>query len=134
MKRVLIVIAAGSFFIFSCNKTSLTGKKYSPSLSGKWKYAQAFYSNGGPLIYESTESLNQWIVFNADSSVTTNMPEFEKVVSYQPMDSARVKFITPSQQPGFRLYHYFLDSTDNSLTLSPADFICIEGCGDKFRR
>ncbi|MEP6926061.1 MAG: hypothetical protein ABI834_00425 [Ginsengibacter sp.] len=135
MKRLFILMIGWSLSIVSCNKSStLPGKTFSENITGKWRYAQYYYSNGGPLIYVSTGSLNQWIAFDADGRFTSNMPGFEKITSYKLMDSSRVTFFTPLRQPDFRLYYYSLDSTDGSLSLSRADILCIEGCGDKFKR
>lgn len=135
MKRLLILLGVGAFMLFSCSKLSrLREKTFTPGLTGKWNYAEYYYSVGGPLIYKPAESPNQWIIFNDDSSFTSNMTDFDKVMRYEKMDSSKVKLIASQQQPAFRLYHYALDSISNTLSLSPADFICIEGCGYKFKR
>jgi len=104
MKSLLIFITIWSLTLASCKKTTFSGKTISEKITGKWRYAQAFYSIGGPLIYVSTESLRQWIEFKADGNFTSNMPRFENVTSYEMIDSFNIKFITPVQQPGFRLY------------------------------
>lgn len=134
MKCLLIVITVWSLTFISCSKSSLSEKSFSEKITGKWRYTQSYYSAGGPLIYVSTERFGQWIVFKDDGGFTSNMPRFENVTRYEIVDSSRVKFITPAIQPGFRLFYLSLDPEDNSLSLSPADFICIEGCGDKFKR
>ena len=86
------------------------------------------------MTYQPTDDLNQWIIFNANGGFTSNMPQFENVIRYEIVDSVHVKFITSVQQPGPHLYYYSIDVVENALTLSPADIICIEGCGSKFRR
>ena len=132
MKSLLACSVAISVIFLSCSKSPLIN--VSKDLSGKWKYSQSFYSIGGPLIYEPTDDLNQWIIFNTNGSFKSNMSQFEKVIRYEIVDSAHIKFITSVQTPGPHLYYYFIDTTENTLTLSPADIICIEGCGSKFRR
>jgi hypothetical protein len=133
MKRLLIFITIWSFTHISCNK-SIPSVCFSEKITGKWRYTESYYSIGGPLIYVSTESAGQWIIFNADGSFKSNIPHFINISSYKILDSSRVKFIAPTQQPGYRLFYLSLDPVDNSLTLSPADFVCKEGCGDKFKR
>jgi hypothetical protein len=133
MKHLFGAAIAMSIIFLSCTKSPLI-KNASKELAGKWRYTQTFYSIGGPLIYEPTDNLNQWIVFETNGSFTSNMPQFKEVVKYEIIDSVHVKFITVVQQPGPQLYFYSVDSIENSLTLSPADIICIEGCGSKFRR
>jgi hypothetical protein len=115
----------------SCNKSPFIAS--SGSISGKWLYKQYYYSIGGPPIYVSTDSARQWILFNADGSFSANVPGFANFKRYEMIDSSKIKFITPSQ-PGFRLFNLDLDATRNILTLSPADYICIEGCGNIFKR
>ncbi len=135
MKHLLILITIWFLAFLSCKKSlTQTDEPFSKNLNGKWKYAQNFYSIGGPLIYRSTDNLKQWVVFNADGSFNSNMPEFGSFANFEIQDSIKVKFTTPLQPSGFRLYFYFLDSVKHSLSLSPADFICIEGCGDIFKR
>lgn len=138
MKLMLILISVASLTLLSCSKPSqsrsLSKNSITEKIPGKWRYTQSYYSIGGPLIYVSTESLGQWIVFNDDGGFASNMPNFESVTTYEIVDSLRVKFITPGVQSGFRLFYLSLDAADNSLSLSPADPVCIEGCGDKFKR
>ena len=128
MNRLVIFIAICSFTHLSCNKQIPSG------LTGKWRYTQSYYSIGGPLIYVSTESAGQWIIFNTDGSFKSNVPRYINISEYKILDSSRVKFTTPFQQPRFHLFYYSIDVALQSLSLSPADFICIEGCGDKFKR
>lgn len=117
----------------ACKKTLLeTPDGSSKNITGKWKYSQTFYSDGGPLIYKPTAYLNQWVNFNSNSSFLSNMPAFKDFNNYEIEDSVKLKF-TSALQPE-RLYFYHIDSLQNSLSLSPADFICIEGCGDIFQK
>lgn len=133
MKFVLIFILLGSLNFVGCKKPAIENTKtFSKNIIGKWKYSQRFYSTGGPLIFKSTASLNQWILFRADSSFSSNLPGFENVNSFRIEDSIKLKFISGNQQE--RLYFYHIDTLQNSLTLSSADFICIEGCGDIFKK
>ena len=132
MKYLLIALVLLLTFI-SCKKQPENTRKEPETLSGKWNYAQRFYSIGGPLIYESTKNLKQWILFvTSGGSFSSNMPDFKNVTSYEIVDSGKVKFNLPSQQPGSRLFFYKIDTSTNALSLSPADFICIEGCGYMF--
>ena len=138
MKFLLILMSVWSLTLFSCSKpsqsTSLSKNSFSEKLTGKWQHTQSYYSIGGPLIYVSTESLGQWIVFKDNGGFASNMPGFKNVTKYEIVDSLKVKFITPGTQQGFRLLYFTLDAADNSLSLGPADIICIEGCGDKFKK
>lgn len=135
MKFLLVVISLWSCTLFSCNKSSLPtpGKSVPEELTGKWHYAQSFYSIGGPLIYVSTENLKQWIEFKDNGTFLTNMPDFKNITKYSIVDSTKVKF-TPANQQGISLFYFRLDATDNSLSLSPASPACIEGCGNKFKK
>ena len=132
MKYLLIAFALLLTFI-SCKKQSENTKKEPETLSGKWNYSQRFYSIGGPLIYESTRNLKQWILFaTSDGYFSSNMPDFKNVTTYEIVDSGKVRFNLPSQQPRSRLFFYKIDASTSALSLSPADFICIEGCGYTF--
>ncbi|MEO6638325.1 MAG: hypothetical protein ABIN25_08615 [Ginsengibacter sp.] len=133
MKCLLIFVLIGSLNFFGCKKPAIENTKTSSkNITGKWNYTQAFYSMGGPLIFTSTAERNQSILFETDSSFSSNVPAFENFNSFRMEDSAKIKFLSATQQE--RIYFYRIDSLQNSLTLSPADFICIEGCGDIFKK
>jgi hypothetical protein len=105
---------------------------FAKNIIGKWQYTQRFYSPGGPLFYQSTTELGQWIAFDNSEKLTSNMPSFGRFDNYHIMDSIKIKLSSRSQPD--RLYFYKIDSIKNSLTLSPADYICIEGCDDIFQK
>ena len=128
----LIIIILAS--LNSCMKSSLPAMPGAPvSLIGRWKYSQTFYSIGGPLIYKSTEDLNQWVQFNSDGTCASNTTTFKQFTSFHIEDSIRIKFVEPFSN-STRLYFFSLDSINKKLSLSPADNICIEGCGDIFTK
>lgn len=132
MKYLLIALVLLITFI-SCKKQPENTKKEPETLSGKWNYSQRFYSIGGPLIYESTKKLKQWILFaTTGGSFSSNMPEFKNVTNYEIIEPGKVKFNLPSQQPDSHLFFYKIDTSTNVLSLSSADFVCIEGCGYTF--
>ncbi|MEP6616703.1 MAG: hypothetical protein ABJA57_09005 [Ginsengibacter sp.] len=133
MARLFLFLILGSLALFACNKSNLTTTSFTTGITGKWRYTQTYYSIGGPLIYKSTETENLWVVFNNDGSFASNIPHFSNVVGFEILDSSRVKFIIPSPL-STRLFYFSLDPTMHSLLLSPADFICDEGCGDIFKR
>lgn len=64
MKRLSILIIICFVTFASCKKETII----SGNIIGKWKYAQTYYSIGGPLIYVPTDNRNQWILFNANGS------------------------------------------------------------------
>jgi hypothetical protein len=133
MKYVPLFLFFTIFAFAGCSKSNENSAGIlTKNISGKWKYTQRFYSPGGPLIYESTTQLSQWIAFDNSEKLTSNMPSFGSFNNYHIMDSIKIKLSSRSQPD--RLYFYKIDSVKNSLTLSPADYICIEGCGDIFQR
>lgn len=133
MKKTFLILVALALFI-SCKKSSLPLSPDAPaSLIGRWKYSQSFYSIGGPLIYKSTDNLNQWVQFNSDGTCASNTSTFKQFTSFDIEDSIRIKFVAPASN-NTRLYFFSLDSINKKLSLSPADFICIEGCGDIFKK
>ena len=115
----------------TCNKSPFAPA--SGSITGKWRYIQYYYSIGGPPIYVPTDTARQWILFNPDGSFSATVPGFANFKRFEMVDSSIIKFITPPQ-PGFRLFNLEFDANRNILTLTPADYICIEGCGDIFKR
>lgn len=133
MKRFFTLLIVCLPALVACDKQVTEEKSFSEQITGKWKFSQSFYSIGGPLIYVSTENLNQWIDFKADGGFSSNMPDFKNITNYELLDSSKVRFISSPSQAGVR-YFIFLDSVHSSLTLSPADLRCIEGCGNKFKR
>lgn len=119
----------------SCRKQpAILSEKKRVTLIGKWNYSQSFYSTGGPLIYESTKKLKQWLSFESNGTFSSNMPDFKNAISYEKVDSIKVKFNFSSQQSGSRLFFFMIDTSANTLSLSPAYYICIEGCGFKFEK
>lgn len=133
MKNILLVIVVLGLFI-SCKKSNLPVNPGAPvSLIGQWKYSQSFYSIGGPLIYTSTENLHQWVQFNSNGTFSSNTSTFKQFASFHVEDSIRVKFIVPASN-NTRLYFFSVDTINRKLSLSPADNICTEGCGDIFTK
>lgn len=131
MKYPLLLIA---FFLAltACEKSTVSTKTLPENLTGKWNYTQSFYSPGGPLVYISTDDLHQWIDFKADGSFSSNMPRFQDVTSYEVLDSVKIKLLRPASQSSERFFAQ-IDPASKKLTLT-ADFICIEGCGSRFKR
>lgn len=134
MKSLIVFsLLAVAFVFIGCNKAHNSNiEKQSFVFTGKWNYSQRSYSPGGPLIYESTRSLNQWIIFRKDSSISSNMPRFQKFSSYSLTDSVTIQFsgITQSDE----LYFFHFDPETGKLSLSSAITVCIEGCADIFTK
>ncbi len=133
--KYLFIFLSALIALASCKKSSSSGelsRPFSTSVIGKWNYTQTYYSDGGPLIYNSTNGLNQWINFETDGSFSSTVNAFKDFSKYIIQDSTHVKFTSLSQQD--RLYLYHIESPENKLTLSPADFFCIEGCGEIFKK
>ncbi len=133
MNKFFLSILTGMLVLVSCEKSKVKiPETYSRDIEGKWNYTQKFYSDGSQTHYESTSDLNQWVIFNADSSFSSNMPVFETFAKYSILDSFRLKLTSGPQQQALYLFH--IDSLQHSLSLSSLDFICIEGCGDIFKK
>lgn len=133
MKYLFISIFALTA-LASCKKSSSSvefSKPFYGSVAGRWNYTEAYYSNGSSFIYNSTYDLKQWINFETDGSFSSTVSAFKDFNNYTIQDSTHIKFISLSQQD--RLYFYHIESPGNKLTLSPADLLCIEGCGDIFK-
>ncbi|MDQ6902368.1 MAG: hypothetical protein M3139_05070 [Bacteroidota bacterium] len=132
MKHLLILFIC-LLNLIACKKSSpVVVNHYSNSISGKWNYFQSYYSSGGPITYTSTAYLNQWIKFEPDSSFSSNVDGFEKFNTWSLEDSFKLKF-TSSLSPE-RHYFFKIGSLHGTLSLSSADYICIEGCGDIFKK
>lgn len=132
MKYLLIIIFC-FLNLFACKKSPpIIVDNYSNTIGGKWNYFQTYFSSGGPITYNSTAYLKQWVNFERDSTFSSNVAGFEKFSFYSLEDSFKVKF-TSAQFPE-RLYFFKIDSIHGTLSLSPADYLCIEGCGDIFKK
>ncbi len=131
--KYLLIIFVCVLNLLACKKSPpIIVDNYSNNISGKWNYFQTYFSSGGPITYNSTAYLKQWINFEPDSSFSSNVDGFKKFSSYSVEDSFKVKF-TSAQSPE-RYYFFKIDSLQGTLSLSPADYLCIEGCGDIFKR
>ncbi|MEO8860141.1 MAG: hypothetical protein ABI358_01860 [Ginsengibacter sp.] len=131
--KYLLIIFICILNLLACKKSPpIIVDTYSNTVGGKWNYFQTYFSSGGPITYTSTAYLNQWINFEPDSSFSSNIDGFKKFNSYSVEDFFKVKF-TSSQSPE-RHYSFKIDSLHGTLLLSPADYLCIEGCGDIFKR
>lgn len=133
MKRVFIACLLFLAVLASCTKSGFNGNSVAENIIGRWNYTQSYASPGSGYIYTSTANLKQWIEFRTDGSFSTNMPDFAKVTRYQMQDTLIIKFTEPASATP-RRYSIMLKSSDHSLTLSSADFICIEGCGQIFTK
>ena len=133
MKYISLFMLFAIFIVTSCTKSHEENAGIiNKSITGTWNYTQRFYSLGGPLVYESTTQLRQRITFYKVGKLSSDIPAFKNFDEYTIIDSIRVKLSSVSQMD--RLYFFKIDSVKNSLTLSPADNICTEGCGDIFQR
>lgn len=134
MKSLIVFcLLVVTFVLIGCNKSRNSNiEKQSLVFTGKWNYSQRSYSPGGPLIYESTLALNQWIIFRKDSFISSNMPRFQKFISYSLTDSVTLRF-SGTTQPD-ELYFYHFDQETGKFSLSSAINVCIEGCADIFTK
>jgi hypothetical protein len=129
MKKLLIIISLALILVSSCSKSTIVDD----TLSGRWNYYRSYASNGATYIYTSTTDLKQWIQFGEDGKLVSNMPQFQKVVHYELVDSVKVRFTTSA--PVTESHYYVkIDPVTHTLNLSSADYLCIEGCGDEFKR
>ena len=131
-RRVCLLITISLLALTACEKSMVAGKGLSAGLAGRWNYSQSYYSIGGPLMYVSTENLHQWIDFGTGGNFTTNIPQFQGFTSYEVLDSAKIKLIRRALSSERFFVH--IDAPIRTLTISSADNICIEGCGNKFKR
>jgi hypothetical protein len=102
------------------------------SLVGKWTLTSYFYSDGSPGSWHPADKNNpQWITFSADNSFSSNMT-FYGANKYELVDSTHIKLTPSTTLNGFVLLSYHIDSLQGVLQMSPANPICIEGCGWRF--
>ena len=71
--------------------------------------------------------------FSGKRYFSSNFSPFNTAKTYQLTDSTHIKIIPQGAQNPL-LYFFKLDSINNALLLSPANPMCIEGCGQKFLR
>ena len=136
MQRLLCMVLLAIFFagIPGCKKSPLEEETDVPvSVTGKWYYTAYFYSIGGPLIWQPVTTPNQYISLAANGNFSSNFSPFNTAKTYQFTDSTHIKIIPQGGQNPL-LYFFKLDSINNALLLSPANPMCIEGCGQKFSR
>lgn len=122
-KALLLITAAVSFT--ACEKNTDANPK---SLVGNWKQIDRFYSPGGEYVYEPAKSKNEYANFNKDGGFKSTV--LTDLATYTIKDSTKVNFYTADHEE--RKYWYFIKG--DTLTLSPAEPICIEGCGIRFVR
>ncbi|MEP6747664.1 MAG: hypothetical protein ABJB86_08055 [Bacteroidota bacterium] len=134
--RLYILIGVVSFGLLNngCKKSAIGSANIaSSSITGKWTYAEYYFSIGGPANWQPVITSNQFIELKADGTFSSNLSPFTSVLYYGLVDSNHIKF---NKQPGqdALLYFYTLDLVKHTLTLSDAINICIEGCAQKFKR
>ncbi len=134
MKHLLYGIITVMFFagLNGCKKSSV-GKDIPVSITGKWYFTAYYYGIGGPGGWRPVTTDNQYIELKTDGGFSSNFSPFNAAATYQLTDSAHIKFIPQTGQNSL-LYFFKLDSINNELQLSPANPICIDGCGQKFSR
>jgi len=123
IKTTFLIIALVAV-IAACKKEG----KGPTTLAGKWKLDANLISIGGPPYWVKENSQPAlYVQFNNNGSVNSNI--FQEYPSYQIKDSVTVTLLSPSNSIHFR-YRLRKDS----LYLSPADVLCIEGCAMRFLR
>ena len=131
--RIFFKLAVMVLLMAACKKSTTNNKTvYTVGLPGKWNFIASYMGRGvGPISWQPTDSLHQWVVLAENGDVSSNMPMFTDIAGCQQPDSTTLKFKTV--QGGVFQYEFSLDTLQNELILSPLP-ICIEGCAYKFRR
>jgi hypothetical protein len=101
---------------------------------GKWKYTEYFASPGGVGSWRKVSPANQTIEFREDGRFVAAPSFMAGANRFEVVDSSLVKIWFAPGSSGQSLLRYRIDTLKRELYLSPADFICIEGCSNKFIR
>ena len=118
----------------SCSKRASKTPDTIFTLVGKWKYVSYFMSSGGPIVTTPAEPKNQFVLFNADGSFSSDVTAFAPYKIYTVVDSTKVRLVSSGVIAGSKDYFYYYNRAEGFLVLSQVEPRCIEGCGYNFTR
>lgn len=104
------------------------------SFTGKWVYTSFYIGMGGPSVNQPANPPNQLTTFHEDGSMHSTVSFLKDYLRFEIQDSARIRLFPSTRPAGYLLMGYFFNTSDHSLTIFPADPLCIEGCGYIFKR
>jgi hypothetical protein len=123
----LLIVAA----ITACMVQKTDTSAFPKTIHGKWMLTDTQSAGiGPPGIWAKAVPAGRWIEIGENGTITGSA--FPAATGYQMMDSSIVKVTDPSQEAGFRLFSFHLDTTHKALLLykrPPYGGVCFEGCG-----
>jgi hypothetical protein len=101
------------------------------TIHGKWVLTDTQSAGiGPPGIWAKAVPDGRWMEIDGNNAIAGSV--FPAATGYQVVDSVTLKVMDPSQEAGFRMFSFHLDTTQKALLLykrPPNGRICFEGCG-----
>jgi hypothetical protein len=121
MKPIKYLILLFCITLSACKKD----KTVATDLAGEWKLSEYYISSGGPGEWKAAEQKTQ-IKFGSNGTMSGNA--YPDRVKYAIKDSVTLSFY--DNKNSVVDFRYRLKN--GTLTLSPTNPVCIEGCASKF--
>lgn len=124
---VLMVLAG----ISACMVQKSEQSPFPQVIYGKWELTDTQSAGiGPPGVWAKAVPSGRWLVISENGTIAGSV--FPAATGFQMLDSSTVKVTDPSQEAGFRLFSFQLDTVQKALFLfkrPPNGGFCIEGCG-----
>ena len=121
MYRLLSLLAI--CLLFSCSKTDNNSE-----LAGKWKRVEQFINPGNGGYWKETKDMRPvFLELTESGKVRSNHYVYERYSTYLMIGRDSIEFTNAT---GEKRYHFY-SFQEGKLTIQ---YLCIEGCGDRFVR
>jgi hypothetical protein len=124
---VLLITAV----ISACMVQKSEPSQFPEIIYGKWELTDTQSAGiGPPGIWAKAVPSGRWMGISENGTIAGSA--FPAATGYQMIDSTTIKVTDPSQEAGFRLFSYRLDTLEKALFLykrPPNGGFCFEGCG-----
>ncbi len=122
MNRLLCLLLIVAFV--GCSKDS----KNSTALDGKWVRVEQYINPGSGGYWKKTDDNPKVVLeLREDGKVVSNHFLYSTYTSYEKLGNDSLAFTNAAGQKRYHLYSF----DEGTLTIN---YLCIEGCGDRFRR
>jgi hypothetical protein len=130
--KAIVIAALFSLCLIACSKYRADNSPF--RLEGKWRFVSSFMGTGGPTVTVPAERKTDFVEFKANGEFFSNVQGFNQYYAYEIVDSIKLILKSKGVVVQNKPYRYWYNHSNKIFTLSQMEPMCIEGCGDNFKR
>ena len=129
--RTFVLVCFFVAGLYACSPSVNSPVTIPNSLIARWTLLQTQAPGiGGAGIWSTASPAGQWMELQGGGTIAGTA--FPMATGYQVIDSVTLRINDPSQNAGYRLFTYRIDTVARTLTFyikPPNGVLCFEGCG-----